>query len=166
MILIGLGGNLPSPEHGPPAQTLGMALARMPEAGIDVTARSRWWTSPPEPPSDQSWFTNGVVVVQTQLSPAELLIQLQAIEAGLGRVRRVRNEARTIDLDLLAYGNLVSAGQLGPDLPHPRLHLRSFVLEPLAEVAPGWWHPGLRQTVSELKAALPPGSRAQPCIEF
>ena len=153
MILIGLGGNLASPA-GPPATTIDAALAQFPFYGIVVIARSGLYESEPVPRSDQPWFINAVASVETALMPDDLLARLHAIEHGFGRVRRERNEARTLDLDLLDYDSLVhESGNL--ILPHPRLHERAFVLKPLSELAPDWRHPVSGRTATDLLAALP-----------
>lgn len=158
MILIGLGSNLTS-EAGPPAATLNEALKQFPLYGIVVVARSRFYESEPVPRSDQPWFVNAVAQVETALLPDDLLSRLHAIEHGFGRVRRERNEARTLDLDLLDYdGSVRDGGQLL--LPHPRLHERAFVLKPLLELAPDWHHPTLDRSAVDLLAALPEAARA------
>lgn len=162
MILIGLGANLPSTGFGPPRATLEAALAELAREGLAVVRRSRWYRSAPVPPSDQPWFVNGVAAVATDLAPAEVLAALHRIEARFGRVRRARDEARVLDLDLLAYDDLVRTEGAPPRLPHPRLHARAFVLLPLAEVAPGWRHPVLGKTVEDLVAELPPDQVAEP----
>ena len=156
MILVGLGANLPHPQWGAPAQTLAEALARLQTGGIRVSAVSRWYDSPPDPPSDQPAYVNAVVRVATELEPPKILAALMDVEASLGRARGSRNAPRTVDLDLLAHGDrIVSDPAARLELPHPRLHLRPFVLLPLAEVAPGWGHPALDRTVEEMIAALP-----------
>lgn len=156
-ILIGLGANLPS-AVGPPAATLEAALGRLAAAGVITLKRSRWFRSRPVPPSDQPWFVNGVASVATALDPAALLALLHGIEAEFGRVRDAPNAARTLDLDLLAYGDRVEAPApgtgTGPILPHPRLAERAFVLLPLADVAPSWYHPATGRPLSELLRAL------------
>ncbi len=162
MILIGLGANLASPEFGAPPKSLEAALALIAERGVRIVARSRWYRSAPVPPSGQPWFVNGVVAVETALEPAALLEVLHDVEARFGRVRRERNEARVLDLDLLAYDARVSAEGEAPILPHPRLHERAFVLRPLAEIAPHWRHPRLGREVAALIAELPSDASAEP----
>jgi 2-amino-4-hydroxy-6-hydroxymethyldihydropteridine diphosphokinase len=154
MILIALGANLPGPA-GPPLAQCEAALARMRAACIAVVARSPWYETTPFPPSDQPRFVNGVIAVETRLSPGELLAALHEIEAALGRVRSVPNAARTIDLDLLDYEGMVRNGPEPPILPHPRMAERDFVLRPLADIAPTWRHPVSDMTVGELLAKLP-----------
>jgi len=160
MILIGLGANLPS-AAGPPQATLEAALAALVEAGVKVVARSRWYRTAPVPPSDQPWYVNGVVQVETSLAPGDLLRLLQGIERRFGRARGRRNAARSLDLDLLDYDGRIEDGP-ALVLPHPRLHQRAFVLLPLAEIAPRWRHPRLGQDIASLIAALPPEQSAAP----
>jgi 2-amino-4-hydroxy-6-hydroxymethyldihydropteridine diphosphokinase len=96
VIFIGIGANLPHPEHGPPRETCEVALAALTSAGLHVLRRSRWYESEPVPPSDQPWFVNGVAEVATRLAPADLLERLHRVEAAFGRVRRRANEARVL----------------------------------------------------------------------
>jgi len=161
MILIGLGSNLPS-EAGGPRETIEAALHALGDAGIAVERRSRFYRTAPVPVSDQPWYVNAVAAVTTKLPPRDLLAALHRIEAQFGRVRRERNEARPLDLDLLAYDGRIESGENGgPILPHPRLHERAFVLLPLADIAPDWRHPISGKSVAELIAALPPGQTAE-----
>ena len=161
MVLIALGGNLPHPDIGAPLDVLRHALGLVKEAGMALQARSNWYLTRPVPVSDQPWFVNGVVAATTDLSPRAVLDALHRIEADLGRVRRERNAARIVDLDLLDYdGRIIGdparklAGELV--LPHPLLHERRFVLAPLYDIAPDWRHPVLRETAATLLKALPP----------
>ena len=160
MILIALGSNLPAPPATTPLETLDAALAAMADRGIEVVAVSRWFASEPQPPSGQPAFVNGVVRADTGLEPPRLLAMLHEIEDRFGRVRGSPNDARTLDLDLIDYKGEVRGGR--PVLPHPRAHLRNFVLLPLADVAPDWRHPVSRRSVSELIDLLPPQGPATP----
>lgn len=165
MILIGLGANLDSPVYGPPRRTLLAALDRLEVQGIRVVRRSRLYRTAPVPASDQPWYVNAVAEVATDLAPGPLLEALLAMERAFGRVRTVPNAPRVLDLDLLAYGNVRNAPGTVPELPHPRLTSRAFVLLPLAELAPDWRHPVTGKTVLALIAALPPEQRAAPLEE-
>lgn len=162
-VFVGIGGNLCSPEHGPPPNVLDAAFAVLVAAGIGVLRRSRWYRSRAWPPSDQPDYANGVLELAPVLPPRRLMAILHAVEDRFGRTRGARNAARILDLDLLAYGRLVAAGDDGgPILPHPRLAERAFVLRPLAELAPGWRHPVSGVPVAALLARLPAGQRAEP----
>jgi 2-amino-4-hydroxy-6-hydroxymethyldihydropteridine diphosphokinase len=163
-VFIGLGGNLPSETLGPPPAVMAAALRALPAAGIIVRRRSRWYRSAPVPASDQPPYINGVLEVETRMDAAALLEALQGVEADFGRVRGAPNEARVLDLDLLAFGRSV-VRKPGLTVPHPRMHLRAFVLKPLAELAPEWRHPRLGLTTAQLLAALPPGQWAEPLDE-
>ena len=153
MILIGIGGNLATPQFGPPLDTLTAALVVLEAEGIGIATRSAWYRSEPVPRSDQPWFINAVASLTTGLSARDLLAVLQMIEGQFGRVRGKRNAARVLDLDLLDYhGEVTETTSLV--LPHPRLHQRRFVLTPLAEIAPGWCHPLSGFTAEQLLSWL------------
>ncbi len=126
----------------------------MPARGITPKRVSCWYKTDPVPASDQPQFANGVAQIETKLGPHELLLELQAIEAFFGRARRERNEARAMDLDLIAYNDLV-LNDNGLELPHPRMAHRGFVIVPLAEIAPNWKHPQSGITAQKMLNSLP-----------
>lgn len=157
-ILIGVGANLASDRFGTPLDACEAAIqALAATSGVRVVARSRWFESQPVPVSDQPWFINGVVRVETDFSPQELLDVLHTIEAQFGRVRTVPNAPRVLDLDLLAYGDAIlgQVGEGGIQIPHPRMENRAFVLFPLSDVAPDWVHPQGGRSLADLRARLP-----------
>ena len=159
MILIALGANLSS-RFGEPEETLNVAVSALEKAGIEVLEVSSVWLTAPVPASDQPWYRNAVARVDTQLGLPQLLGVLQSIEDDFGRVRSVRNAPRLLDLDIIACNDVVS--DKGDCLvPHPRMHIRAFVLKPLQEVAPGWIHPVLGLSVEELIEMLPAGQEIQ-----
>jgi len=160
MILIGIGSNLVHPPAHSPRATAEAALAALPAAGIRVVALSGWYSSEPVPVSDQLWFVNAVAAVATGLAPEALLSRLLRLEVEFGRIRGARNAARTLDLDLLDYDSR-RCETATLTLPHPRLHLRRFVLEPLSEIAPAWRHPRLGLTAAELLAGLPSSQQVE-----
>jgi len=153
MILIALGANLPS-KAGAPDDTLRAALATLGAHGITVEKASGFYRTPAWPNSSDPPFVNAVARVCTALSPVEFLATLHAVEDAFGRKRGERNAPRTLDLDLLDYDGRVEQGP--PELPHPRMDSRPFVLIPLRDVAPNWRHPVTERTISELIAAAPP----------
>jgi 2-amino-4-hydroxy-6-hydroxymethyldihydropteridine diphosphokinase len=97
----------------------------------------------------EGWFLNGVVQLETDIAPRSLLTTLQEIERALGRDEDNRSGPRTIDLDILFYGEQVIK-EPGLTIPHPRLHQRRFVLMPMNELDPLWVHPTLKQSVTQL----------------
>ena len=119
------------------------------EPGLTLVAQSRWFRSAPVPASDQPDYVNGVVRMEGAMRPHAILERLHAIEAEGGRLRGAPNAARTLDLDLLAVGEQVIADAV-LTLPHPRLAIRGFVLAPLCDVTPEWWHPTLHRTAADL----------------
>jgi 2-amino-4-hydroxy-6-hydroxymethyldihydropteridine diphosphokinase len=134
---IGLGANL-----GQPQATLRQALAAIAAlADTRLVATSRLYRSAPVQAQGPD-FVNAVAEIETALEPLALLRALQRIEAAHGRERPYRNAPRTLDLDLLFYGDRV-IDEPGLRVPHPRLHERAFVLVPLLELAPGLEHPTL-----------------------
>lgn len=159
MILIALGANLPS-SHGSPEETLEAAKQTLEYARVRIIKSSRTIVTPPVPASDQPWYRNAVVAVQTALGPLELLEALHEIETVFGRVRSVKNAPRALDLDLIAYNDVV-INENDVFVPHPRAQQRGFVLFPLQEVAPNWVHPVSKRSVGDLIAALPEDQKTQ-----
>jgi|ERR1041385_8252469 2-amino-4-hydroxy-6-hydroxymethyldihydropteridine diphosphokinase len=156
MILIALGSNLPS-AAGTPAETLRAALAALGAKGIEPVKVSQFYESEAWPVPDDPRFVNAVAQMGTHLSPGALLERLHAVERSFGRVRTARNAPRTLDLDILDYHGRIEAGP--PELPHPRMQSRGFVLVPLADIAPEWRHPTSGLSVAELIAKLPDRGR-------
>jgi len=152
MILIALGSNISGP-WGSPAETLDRAVDEISANGTEVLARSRWIETEPYGISDQPGFVNGAIEIKTTLSPEELLLMLHGIEVAAGRKRREKWGPRTLDLDIIAYGDVVMEGDdnsLNLTLPHNDLHNRSFVLLPIQELNPSWQHPVSGKTVTQM----------------
>jgi 2-amino-4-hydroxy-6-hydroxymethyldihydropteridine diphosphokinase len=159
MILIGIGANLPATDGSSPLATCraaAVALDAIP--GLRLIGLSRWFRTAPVPPSGQPDYINGVARLRGAADPGALLAALQAIEARAGRQRSERDAARTLDLDILAMGPQGGLCRAAPDpvVPHPRAHMRGFVLAPLLDVAPNWVHPVLGRNAAVLLAELPP----------
>ena len=177
--LISLGSNQLS-FWGSSLETVQRAVAELSALGEGDVRVSRFYETPAFPKGIGPDFVNAAMQIETDLAPSELLARLHAIEAEAGRERTVRWGQRTLDLDLLALGQVVSPDidtylswhDLPPEaqkeqapeeliLPHPRLQDRAFVLVPLSKIAPNWRHPVLDRTVQELCAALHSEQRAE-----
>ena len=157
--MVALGGNMPGP-YGSVQALLEAALQRFEAHGLRVAARSGWWRSAAWPDPTGPAYTNGVAIVETRLGPAGVMAALHALEAEFGRVRGEANAARTLDLDLVAYGRAVGVIDR-VELPHPRAAERGFVMGPLAEVMPSWVHPVLGETAQMLARNVSVGADAR-----
>jgi 2-amino-4-hydroxy-6-hydroxymethyldihydropteridine diphosphokinase len=152
-VSLSLGANLPSPA-GPPDATLAAALGRLASLG-QMTARSSLYSTAPVGYIDQPRFLNAALSLDTSLSPLELLGALLTIERDFGRDRlnAIPDGPRTLDLDLVLYGDFV-LNQAALEIPHPRFASRAFVLVPLNEIAPQLRDPRSGRTVAELLDTL------------
>ena len=121
-----------------------------------VVALSSFYETEPVEFTAQPWFLNCALVLQTTKMPRQLLRALLDLEGKMGRRRTLKKGPRTIDIDILLFGDSIVEAD-GLTIPHPAFHERRFVLEPLAEIAPQVLHPALRKTIQELRDALPPG---------
>ena len=150
-VYLSLGSNL-----GNRAEQLELALVGLDKAGLSVISRSSVYETEPQDVLDQPWFLNLVVACETKLFPMQLLKRLQRIESDLGRSRGRSAQPRgprTVDIDILLFGNaVIDAPEL--TVPHPRMTVRRFVLEPLAEIAPDLRDPVTRKPFTEFLAKL------------
>jgi 2-amino-4-hydroxy-6-hydroxymethyldihydropteridine diphosphokinase len=149
-IVVALGSNLPG-DYGSSRSLLEAALAHLPEVGLKVIKSSRWWRSAAWPDATDPDYLNGIALVETELAPEGVLAALSRVEIAFGRARGPANNPRTLDLDLIAHGRAIIDTE-ALRLPHPRAHLRRFVMGPLAEIAPTWVHPVLHATAATLAA--------------
>jgi 2-amino-4-hydroxy-6-hydroxymethyldihydropteridine diphosphokinase len=153
-ILIALGSNRCHARHGAPRGVVAAAFAALEGVGL-VVARSTIRTTKPLGPSKRA-FANAMVLVETNIDPDELLDLLKDIERAFGRRQGRRWAARVLDLDIIAWGDLATPmwrrTRSGLIIPHRAIAERSFVLDPLVEIAPGWRHPVLHLTARQLRA--------------
>ena len=155
-VFLSLGSNL-----GDRQANLEAAIDRIAILG-EVSAVSSIYETEPVEYTNQPWFLNCVVRLETDKMPKQLMAQLLAIEHGMGRRRNptVKPQIkgpRTIDIDILLFGHSI-VDTAGLTIPHPAMHERRFVLDPLAEIAPEERHPVFKHTVRELRDALPAGA--------
>jgi 2-amino-4-hydroxy-6-hydroxymethyldihydropteridine diphosphokinase len=151
---LGLGSNV-----GNKRSHLRQALGLL-ESECRVEATSTFYSTEPVGYREQNWFLNCAARVETELGPQELLEIIGGIEAQLGRERTIPNGPRTIDIDILLFDSLVIDSG-GLTIPHPRMHERLFVLEPLAEIAAEVVHPVLGLAIGELLGRLPATHRVE-----
>jgi 2-amino-4-hydroxy-6-hydroxymethyldihydropteridine diphosphokinase len=143
-VYLSLGSNL-----GDRARNIRRALELLEDGALRITRRSSLYETEARDVQDQPPFINAAVEAKTTLFPRQLLARVLKVEIALGRERLTAKGPRTIDIDIVFYGNAVIAT---PELtvPHPRMQERRFVLQPLAEIDGGLRHPVLRQTVAEM----------------
>jgi len=153
---LSLGSNIGDRDHH-----LRDAIARLATGGHVVSVSAFYETEPVEF-TDQAWFLNCAVALETSLTPAQLMKQSLAIEQEMRRQRIQKKGPRTIDIDIVLFDDqVIDTARL--IIPHPAMPTRRFVLEPLAEIAPEVRHPVLKKTIRELLEELPPG---QPVLKL
>jgi 2-amino-4-hydroxy-6-hydroxymethyldihydropteridine diphosphokinase len=149
-IYLSLGSNV-----GDRARNLNAAIERLRAFG-EIVAVSSFYETEPVEFTEQPWFLNCAVKLETEKTSQQLLAGILEIEQELGRRRGQQKGPRTIDLDILLFGGSI-VDDPGLTIPHPAIHERRFVLEPLAEIAPEVLHPVFKRTIRELRDGLPPG---------
>ena len=150
-VYLSLGSNLGDRE-----ENLRSAIAKLAEFGNVVAVSSFYETEPVDVPAQQPWYLNCAVKFETEKMPRQLMSAILTLEQSMGRQRRPNKGARTIDIDVLLFGSsVIELPAL--TVPHPRMHQRRFVLEPLSEIAPDARHPVFKRTLRELRDALSPG---------
>jgi len=147
-------------NRGNKTALLEKAVERLASISLKPVFSSSFFESEPWGFNAEEWFLNMAVLIETNLSPEDLMSQILNIEKELGRVRgslKEGYESREIDIDILLYDNLVIDSEF-LSIPHPRMHLRKFVLEPLMEIAPNIEHPVFCNTIKELYNICPDNS--------
>ncbi|HWF92133.1 MAG TPA: 2-amino-4-hydroxy-6-hydroxymethyldihydropteridine diphosphokinase [Terriglobales bacterium] len=150
LVYLSLGSNL-----GNPKKQLRDAIQSLSSLG-QVTNVSSFYETEPVEQIAQPWFINCAVELKTGKMPRQLLAAILKLEKAMGRKRALDKGPRTIDIDILLFENSIVHAP-GLDIPHPAMHQRRFVLEPLVEIAPDLRHPQSKRTIRELRDALPSG---------
>ena len=144
--IIAVGSNINSPEGFEPIKNCNKAINELSKFNIKIIQKSSWYLSEPIPKSSQPKFYNSVLLCNTNHSANKVLKIIQIIEQKFGRVRVFKNMPRCIDLDIISFNGDIKKSLL-LTIPHPRMHLRKFVLMPLFEIDSHWLHPLLKKNI-------------------
>ena len=151
IVYLSLGSNV-----GDRQANLEQAIAQLANLGT-VVRRSSFYETEPMEVTDQPWFLNCAVELETELMPKQFIAAVLDVERSMGRKRTKKKGPRTIDIDVVLFGKSI-VEMKGLTVPHPAMHLRRFVLEPIVEIAPEVRHPVFKRSMRELRDALPAGS--------
>jgi len=147
--VIAVGSNIDSPEGFSPVKNCNNAINELSKFNINIVQKSSWYLSEPIPKSSQPQFYNSVLLCTANHNANKVLKIIQVIEQKFGRIRIFKNMSRCIDLDIISFnGNIKNSLLL--TIPHPRMHLRKFVLLPLFELDSNWSHPILKKNIKFL----------------
>jgi 2-amino-4-hydroxy-6-hydroxymethyldihydropteridine diphosphokinase len=150
-VYLSLGSNV-----GDRQANLEQAIAQLALIGT-VGRRSAFYETEPMEVTDQPWFLNCAVELETELMPKQFIAAVLDVERSMGRKRIKKKGPRTIDIDVVLFGKSI-VEMKGLTVPHPAMHLRRFVLEPMVEIAPEVRHPVFKRSMRELRDALPAGA--------
>jgi 2-amino-4-hydroxy-6-hydroxymethyldihydropteridine diphosphokinase len=150
-VYLSLGSNV-----GDRQANLEQAISQLATIGT-VTKRSAFYETEPMEVTDQPWFLNCTVELETELMPKQFIAAVLDVERSMGRKRIKKKGPRTIDIDVVLFGKSI-VEMKGLTVPHPAMHLRRFVLEPMVEIAPEVRHPVFKRSMRELRDALPAGA--------
>ena len=150
-VYLSLGSNV-----GDRQANLEQAISQLSDLGT-VKRRSAFYETEPMEVTDQPWFLNCAVELETELMPKQFISAVLDVERSMGRKRVKKKGPRSIDIDVILFGKSIIEMK-GLTVPHPAMHLRRFVLEPMVEIAPEVRHPVFKRSMRELRDALPPGS--------
>ena len=144
--IIAVGSNINSPEGFNPIENCNKGINELSKFNIEIIQKSSWYLSEPNPRSSQPKYYNSVFICNSNHNVNKVLKIIQIIEQKFGRVRVFKNMPRCIDLDIISFNGDIKKSLL-LTIPHPRMHLRKFVLLPLFEIVSNWSHPLLKKSI-------------------
>ena len=144
--VIAIGSNIDSPEGFNPIKNCNKAINELSKFNINIIQKSSWYLSEPIPKSSQPKFYNSVLLCDANYNAQKVLKIIRIVEQKFGRIRVIKNMPRCIDIDIISFNKIVKNSLL-LTIPHPRMHLRKFVLLPLFELDSNWLHPLLKKNI-------------------